>query len=217
MNCLIAACGRGRRPDLALALLSEMYKRYGVRPDTRSYRNGAIACNKAEHDRLQVSNGDANYQWWECSLSLLRKMREGGVAPDVATYSATISACESAGEWQRALGVLQAMMDDDSDKTADGTMLNLYCFNAAVSACEKGRAWVEALELYERMLDISGSILPNAVTLNSLLVALENAGQKELAQSKFEEGRRLKLVNPWRYTKNKDGESIRAMVRNPGD
>jgi pentatricopeptide repeat domain-containing protein 1 len=137
-------------------------------------------------------------------------MREDGLIPDVATFSATISACEAAGEWQRALGVLQMMMDDNEN---GNDLLNIYCFNAAISACEKGQAWVEALELYERMLDIGGSIFPNVVTLNSLLVALEAAGQKEMARSKYYEGRKLKIVNPWRVTTTVQGERVKAMVR----
>ena len=216
MNSLIAACGRGERPDLALDVLNGMQNKYGVRPDTRSYRNAAIALKKAQHDQLEVKGGLATYEWWECALSLLRRMREEGMTPDVATYSATISACEAAGEWQRALGVLQAMMDDEGNLGDDESLLNLFCFNAAISACEKGWAWVEALEVYERMLDLGGVISPNVVTLNSLLVALENAGQKELAQTKYNEGRRLKIVNPWRYTRNSKGESVRAMVSNEG-
>jgi pentatricopeptide repeat protein len=217
LNSLIAACGRGKRPDLAFEVLGTMESRYGVRPDTRSYRNAAIACNKAQHDQIRhdmFSPGPGGVEWWECALSSMRRMREEGLIPDLATFSATISACEAAGEWQRALGVLQAMMDDDNDLEGDGTLLNLYCFNAAISACEKGEAWVEALELYERMLDtgIDGPIRPNIVTLNSLLVALENAGQKELARSKYYEGRKLKIVNPWRWTKSAKGESVRAMV-----
>ena len=136
-------------------------------------------------------------------------MREDGLIPDVATFSATISACEAAGEWQRALGVLQMMMDDH-EKSND--LMNIYCFNAAISACEKGQAWVEALELYERMLDIGGPIFPNVVSLNSLLVALESAGQKEMARSKYYEGRKLKIVNPWRVTTTSNGEKAKAMV-----
>ena len=221
LNALIAACGRRGKPDLSLEILSTMERRYGVQPDSRSYRNVAIACNKAQHEELRVFVGDEAttnrsdpppvYKWWECGLALLRRMREDGVVPDVATYSATISACESAGEWQRALGVLQAMMDYEDHLEGDQSLLNLYCFNAAISACEKGHAWVEALELYERMLEIGGSIQPNVVTLSSLLESLEYAGQKELATSKYIEGRRLNIVNPWRQTKDLRGEYVRAM------
>lgn len=72
-------------------------------------------------------------------------------------------------------------------------------------------AWVEACDLYERMIDHE-ALQPNFVTLNSLVVALDNAGQKEFAQSKYEEGRKLKIVNPWKHTRDKDGKSIYGMV-----
>jgi pentatricopeptide repeat domain-containing protein 1 len=224
MNALIASCGRGGRPDLALAAFNEMQSQFGVRPDGRSYRSAVIACNQAEHKRkrnshrepvvddIEANEVDSSVQWWECSLGLLRRMREGNLVPDVPTYSSAISSCEAAGEWQRALGVLQMMMDDDADLENDSSLLNLYCFNAAISACEKGGAWVEALELYERMLDIGGSIYPNFVTLSSLVVALDNAGQKELAESKYDEGRKNKIVKPWRWTQSQCGEAIQALV-----
>lgn len=220
LNALIAACGRCGRPDLSIEIISTMERRYGACPDPRSYRNAAIACNKAQHDELPLTVSDfdsvesqpsTGSQWWECALALLRRMREDMLIPDVATYSATISACESAGEWQRALGVLQTMIDDDAHLGEDGSLLNLYCFNAAISACEKGQAWVEALELYERMLEIGGPVRPNVITLNSLLVALEKAGQQELAKSKYIEGRKLKIVNPWRQTKDSSGDPKGAM------
>lgn len=221
INSLIGACGRSMRPDLALMLVNTMDSEYGVTPDERSYRSAIIAFNRAQYT-LSKNGPDSDdersmFQWWECSLSLLRRMREEGLVPDVTAYSASISACESAGEWQRALGILQMMMDDDSSlDESDNSLLNRYCFNAAISACEKGNAWVEALELYERMMDTGGPILPNAVTLNSLLEALDKAGQKELAQSKYREAFQKKFVNPWRETKDSNGNAIRAMVRRVG-
>jgi len=231
LNALIAACGRGCRPDLALAVFNEMQSKYGLRPDARTYRSAVIACNQAEHERRYKRSSrrdfDKNYrddstgddddeddddelmvQWWECGLALLRRMREENIKADVKTLSSAISACEAAGEWQRALGVLQMILDDSA---GDPSVLNLYCFNAAISACEKGGAWVEALELYERMLDNGGSVKPNFVTLSSLVLALDRAGQKELAQSKYDEGRNLKIVNPWRWTRNQFGESLSAL------
>jgi pentatricopeptide repeat protein len=222
MNALIAACGRGRRPDLALAVLNEIKYKFGVSPDRRSYRSAMIACNQAEHlfQRSQTAvNGehdedyDSSVQWWECALALLRRMREENLRPDVKTYSSAISACEAAGEWQRALGVLQMILDDEDDQIdSDSSSLNLYCFNAAISACEKGGAWIEALELYERMLDRGGLIKPNFITLSSLIEALDKAGQKELAQSMYEEGRKLKIVQPWRWTQDQTGKPVYAMV-----
>jgi pentatricopeptide repeat protein len=86
MNALIAACGRGRRPDLALAVFNEMKSKFGVRHDGRSYRSAAIACNQAEHesrfrrsstslvDENDFEDDDSLIQWWECALALLRRM-----------------------------------------------------------------------------------------------------------------------------------------------
>ena len=222
MNSLIAACGRGYRPDLSLALLNEMRYEFGLNPDARSYRSAVIACNRAEHLNQRILSGrskvdddvlewfDSSVKWWECGLALLRRMQEENLRPDMKTYSSVISACESAGEWQRALGVLE-MMIQESEKDEDLSSLNLYCFNAAISACEKGGAWIEALEIYERMVEMGDPISPNFVTLSSLILALDQAGQKELAQSKFEEGMKKGIVKPWRRTLNQDGDSIYAL------
>lgn len=224
INSLVAACGRGNRPDLALALLNEMRSTFGIKPDERSYRSAVMACNRAEHRRRKLRSAaltidesdtgsiDSPVEWWECGLSLLRRMREENIQPDSRTYSSVISACEAAGEWQRALGVLDTMIETTSDVSGSDS-LNLYCFNCAISACEKGGAWVEALEIYERMMDLGDPVSPNFITLSSLVLALDKAGQKELAQSKFEEGLKEKIVKPWRWTRNADGDSIYALVR----
>jgi pentatricopeptide repeat domain-containing protein 1 len=222
LNALIAACGRKGRPDVAVHIINTMETQYGVKPDERSYRSAVIACNQAEHERRRHRhNNNSNnnldglspLQWWECSLALLRRMQESGLKPDIQTFSSCISACEAAGQWQRALGVLQAMIDGEDSEGKEETILNLFCFNAAVSACEKGGAWVEALEIYERMIIYGGSLTPNFVTLSSLVLALFMAGQKELAQSKYEEAQKMKIVNPWRFTKDSKGAQVQAMVR----
>jgi len=218
MNSLISACGRNGRPDMALRILNEMQFQFGIVPDEISYRSAAIACNQAEHEkRRRLALGlEPRYnfeyegnglQWWECTLSLLRRMNENGLQADPQTYSSVISACEAAGEWQRALGVLRAMM---SSKLGF-SRFNLYCFNAAISACEKGGAWVEGLELYHRMMHKGGKIRPNFVTVNCMIIALDKANQKEMAQDTYEEAIRKRILNPWRMTKDFPGNSIRAL------
>ena len=203
---------------MALRILNEMQFQFGVLPDEITYRSAAIACNQAEHEkRRRLTSGlEPRYnfdykgnglQWWECALSLLRRMKEDGLQADPQTYSSVISACETAGEWQRALGVLRDMMSSN----LGFSRLNLYCFNAAISACEKGGAWVEGLELYHRMMHKGGKIRPNFVTLNCMIIALDKADQKELAQDTYEEGIRKRIVNPWRITKDYQGNSIRAL------
>ena len=221
-NALIASCGRCGRPDMAIEVLNEM-DYFDVLPDSRSFRLAIIACNQAQHrSALLDSDTDAGadsdkelddmphsmFEWWECALSLLRRMQENGLKPDIQTYSSVISACESAGKWQRALSVLQSLMD----KEGEDKSLNVYCFNAAISACEKGGAWVEALELYERMkAHPSKAIKPNQVTMGGVIQALDAAGQKELIQEIYNEGLRRKILQPWRYTLDNSKSRIRAL------
>ena len=223
LNAVMASCGRKGRPDMAFSILNDM-ERYGVKPDERSYRSVIVACNQAEHQKRREQRASSNYnsipdnknehsfQWWEACITLLRRMREDGLQPDIQTFSSCISACEAAGQWQRALAILQSMIDTSSEGE-ETEFLNLFCFNAAISSCEKGGAWVEALEIYERMISYGGLLKPNFVTLSSIVLALANAGQKELAESKYTEGVKMKIVNPWRTTKSSSGRSIKAMVR----
>ena len=221
LNALIAACGRGGRPDLSLSLLNDVSSQYGLQPDSRSYRSAIIACNQAQHaqkayedennvnedEGIEYENSDEPFvEWWECSLALYRRMTEEGLTPDAQTHSSIISSCEAAGEWQRALGVLQTIIDNSKDSPSS---LNMYCWNAALSACEKGGAWVEALDLYERMLQ--SAFKPNVITFNSMMEALDKAEQKELAQSIYDEGLDLGLLDPWKTTTNGKGESIIAL------
>jgi len=215
LNALIAACGRGGRSDLSLSLLNEISSKYGLRPDSRSYRSAIIACNQAQHvqkayesENMLTKNRsqDLDVEWWECSLALYRRMTEEGLTPDAQTHSSVISSCESAGEWQRALSILQTIIDNSKDTSSS---LNMFCWNAALSACEKGGAWVEALDLYERML--GSPFKPDIVTINSIMEALDKADQKELAQSIYDEGLALGLLNPWKKLSNEEGESIIAL------
>ena len=221
LNALIAACGRGGRPDLSLSILNDISPRYGLKANSRSYRSAIIACNQAQHaqkayedEDLSDEDEDLDYEdrdepfveWWECSLALYRRMTEEGLQPDVQTHSSIISSCEAAGEWQRALWVLQQIIDNSKDSPSS---LNMYCWNAALSACEKGGAWVEALDLYERMIE--SPFKPNVVTFNSMMEALDKADQKEMAQSIYDEGLDLGLLNPWKKTTNENGEAITAL------
>ena len=218
----MASAGRNGRADMAISILNDMH-RYGVKPDERSYRSVIVACNQAQHQKrrhlrscdscndvgVTETQASSTFEWWESSLALLRRMREEGLQPDIQTFSSCISACEAAGQWQRALTILQSMIDNSGGKESE--FLNLFCFNAAISSCEKGGAWVEALEIYERMISYGGLLTPNFVTLSSLVLALANAGQKELAESKYIEGVKMKIVNPWRMTIDSMGRSVKAM------
>lgn len=215
INSVIRACSRDLRPDVAVKILNDMQTKYNVAPNETSYRVAIIACNHAEHrERRQRNTAEdtdtsnpLEFKWWECGLSLLRRMKEDQIRPSVQAYSSAVSSCEAAGQWQRAIGVLQSMREE-------GDIPNLYCLNAAISACEKGGAWVEALELFESIRsqrNSNNAIRPNFITVNSILIALEKANQLELAETIYNEAMRDKIVTPWKRRYDNDGTLRRMM------
>ncbi|KAL3800075.1 hypothetical protein ACHAW5_004442 [Stephanodiscus triporus] len=221
VNAVISACGRRSRPDVAVQILNEMGTICGVEPEEASYRLAIIACNQAEHrekHRRQTTSIGPEFKWWQCALSLLRRMKEDGLKPSMQTISSVVSACEAAGEWQRALGVLKSIFpllgDGEIEQMGNPEPPNLYCLNAAIAACEKGNAWVEALQLYESirtMQDSENAVRPNFITVNSLLIALERAHQNELACSIYRDAVKEKIVQPWKRRYDNDGKLRRMM------
>ena len=65
-------------------------------------------------------------------------MANSRVEANTITYSAAISACEKAGDWVRALQLLQGMANSLVEA-------NTISYNAAISACEKAGDKVRAL------------------------------------------------------------------------
>ena len=57
-------------------------------------------------------------------------MAQSRVEADTITYNAAISACEKAGQWVRALQLLDGMANSRTEA-------NTITYNAAISACEK--------------------------------------------------------------------------------
>ena len=59
-------------------------------------------------------------------------------------YSAAISACEKAGQWQHALGLFDQMPNAQ-------VVPNFFTYAAAISACEKDGQWQLALSFFNAM------------------------------------------------------------------
>ena len=205
VNSIVKAAGP-HAPDVSVKLLNEMDSLYGVKPNRQSYAHCIVACNQAEHREMKyfsseiIEETETSLRWFECALSLYRRMAEEGIEASVQTISSVVSACEAAGEWQRAIGVLQELpafskllgnsaeeLDEVELSSGGGEAPNLYCINAALSACEKGGAWLEAITIYEAVRASPNAPKPNIVTVNSLLIALDRAGQTELASAIYQE------------------------------
>ena len=71
-------------------------------------------------------------------------MRQGGLEPDVITYSASISAREKGQQWGLALGLLRQVPQGRLEP-------DVITYSASISACEKGQEWAAALGLLRQV------------------------------------------------------------------
>ena len=94
--------------------------------------------------------------------------RDGGSADaevsNVITYNAASITCEKGQEWQRALGLLSAMVRAKVEA-------NTISYNAAISACEKGQQWQLALGLLSRMEQ--AEVEANTIRYTAAIIACE--------------------------------------------
>ena len=77
-------------------------------------------------------------------LALLESMHRRGLAPNVISYSAAISACEKGGQWQRALSLLRSMVrhavEAPAPPSSPTVPLCLVCPNWVVCAPRQAAA-----------------------------------------------------------------------------
>lgn len=81
------------------------------------------------------------------ALEILQQMCNAVLLPDLIAFSASMSACASAGQWQRAMQLLAEM------KRAH-IQPNIFSYNAAVDAftqTSEGWAWAGVLQLLSDM------------------------------------------------------------------
>eukprot|EP00913_Durusdinium_trenchii_P018594 g17472.t1 len=99
---------------------------------------------------------------------LIQAIRDGGhvpareftVSPDVISFTSSITACERAAQWQRALVIL-------TDMPKKQILPNVISFNAAITACERGNQSPIALKLFEKMPEMK--ITPDVISYNATI------------------------------------------------
>jgi len=119
-------------------------------------------------------------------LQLLAHAQGSGLLPDTIMYSAAISACEHAQEWETALSLF-------ADLQARSLLPSLVTYNASVSACEKAWRWELSLHLLERARH--GGLGPNVVTYTAAISAC-SAGSRWRACAALVEDMHLACVMP---------------------
>jgi len=132
----------------------------------RSYTAAISACAKAGSNTLRGEEEDEAsgvvdpetglaMPWWRVALDLFERAKRGGPAtwPNMFAYSAAMSACANAGQWQSATQILAEM--ESMGMTAD-----LVAYNTALHAHRVGGNWRGATTTLKKMLESAATPLP---------------------------------------------------------
>lgn len=179
---LISACSRARDADRALSVLRSMKKTYGIDPNAVVYSTAISAVARSDPPRPQLA------------LDLIREATvDKKLAMNVVGYNAVIAACAKAGDWKRAIFVLDQIENFVDNKKANSeasTTKNVVKsntkYNAPVqpdtvtygtilSACEKGEQWELVLK-YANTAVKERNIRLDALAITSCLHACQQLG-----------------------------------------
>ena len=109
---------------------------------------------------------------WLMALLLLgdteRNLNVNG-RKNVITFSAAISACDKASQWESALVLLQ--------EACKSHLLNLITYSAAISACVKGKQWQQALRVYDEIC--KAGLQVNVIAYHAGISACEQGMQSK--------------------------------------
>ncbi|KAK9831438.1 hypothetical protein WJX81_004619 [Elliptochloris bilobata] len=118
------------------------------------------------------------------ALALFDRMLRAGVAPDLFSFNAAISAAGKAGAWERALALLGQMRER-------GVQPDVVTFSSLIAACQAcGGRWQAALALLDQMQ--AEGVAPNVQTYTAVIIVLAHAGQAERAMQMF---RRMEIAD----------------------
>ena len=149
-----------------------------------SYNAAAHACvgDRRHGGRNRINGADTakptsgpEEEGWALVLGLMAEMREEGIEPDGFTYTTAITACGKAGQWERALDLLDDMggvhpqQRQQQQKEEDGVCVgvgiapDVAAINAAISACARAGQVEIALDLLDRMAARDGGGLVGSI------------------------------------------------------
>ena len=130
------------------------------------------------------------------------------VPRNVFSYSAAISACENASEWQQAFALFETMQQAQATPNAvvfnalisacksqwqlaihwlqemPDALHDVITYTTSISSCEKGGQWQHALFLFHQMP--RAQLQPNQITYNATISACEKGRQSQQAMKLFE-------------------------------
>lgn len=102
------------------------------------------------------------------------------VVPNTIIYNTAISACEKAGRADKALALVNHLLEH-GPKFPVPAFPDTITYSAAISACAKAGEADKALELFDQLLEQGPKcpvpIFPNAITYSAVISACDKAGR----------------------------------------
>ena len=171
----VQSCGRAKRWDYALQLLSSIQNQgidsmfcttvIGACRHAAAWEpalamlhqleTGALGIQPTVHHYGAVASCLEFVGNWEKALALTRSLQSHGLMPSVQFCGAIITACEKSCQWERALSLLRLMGELSAGP-------DVMAFNTSIAACGKGRRWKDAVLLLAEMS--ASELLPSVVT-----------------------------------------------------
>jgi pentatricopeptide repeat protein len=127
-------------------------------PPLRAHCARASACQKY----VELIMEHAHAKQWQQALEVLTEMRQLSIEPNVACFTALISACDKGKQPEKALELFDTMLKEGVEPT-------VVTYNALISACSNGLMPETALEKCAEMKE--RGLTPNVVTYTSLIRA----------------------------------------------
>ena len=101
----------------------------------------------------------------------LKRWRKAGLPVEDAVYTASLRACEKAGDWSLASTLINELEES-------GLPLTSEHFDAALRACDREGRWQEGLVLFERMR--SAGLRPTSRSIECVLRNSAKGGQDQM-------------------------------------
>lgn len=167
---VIGACHRDYNLwPIALHYLTDM-PNHRISPDLGTFNQVMYTIHSV------VDWGYSQRRHWMMVLGLLRDASTWSLAPDTKSYTAALSACQSAGCWEQVFSLLEEMK-------SHGIRQDSFTYNIAISACQAESAWSHAVQLLDSMH--AETLRPGTVHLSSLITVFEKASAWEKALVTF--------------------------------
>lgn len=141
------------------------------RPQSSCSNNGFD--NDHGNDSRSSPDAGRQEQGWSLVLGLMSDMRAEGLKPDCFTFSTAIAACGRAGQWERALSLL-----DEMGKQREELRPSIFAINAAIAACARAAQWERALGLLYRMTTKTGELVGSRGFFDEDVAALRGTTER---------------------------------------